>query len=601
MANPTHTAVFSHEETMKLINDRAREGGDSFTLRVTQKRPGAMISTVILAFRGAGSSHFMTPEAWLPQIVGGGEYQISASHNSEANERIGSPILLKFDGTPSPRLLIEATRHPAWQGPSDLIYPNVEAQAAAGQAPAPVQQAQQGGQPGTGGPAQPQTQQFGGVTFTSGWGAPGQAQQAPGGAPAPMQMHGMSADAASLLQLEARAREEVNRQREHLEKERLEAAFEMKLERAKLDMQRELSQREAARPAEKPAPALTEVIPAILSAIGPFWLQIQNANREAAERQAIRDRESQARFDQMAAESRTMMMTFVDKLSTRNDPSKEVMQIIEITKMQSAGHAELMSKTVEAMGTMSKISIGMIETMADQLQGPEANPMLEGIREITKAFGVLSAGTKNGAQKMVTAQQRVMEANARQNQQDQQQMAASQAGVQAQQAQQYRAQQAQQAAQAGAAGASQNGSHAQAVQQPAPVVEFQKPGPSPVPNVPPASEVVTELGEPSAFGYVPDAVEQLEQMIREHADVNVVAQFFFKALATEEMQAALEEHGDIPNLLGAKLGTWMQDLGNMAYMTQLGQTLDKVGHELGAFEEEGGSDEGEEVDGSVAD
>ena len=72
----------------------------------------------------------------------------------------------------------------------------------------------------------------------------------------------------------------------------------------------------------------------------------------------------------------------------------------------------------------------------------------------------------------------------------------------------------------------------------------------------------------------PNPVEEMEKMIRDHVDVNRVADFFFEILNTNEMQIALTQVGGDPtDLMKVRLGAWLLNAENYAYAMSLAEAI----------------------------
>jgi hypothetical protein len=124
--------MYSIEETMKLIADKAKES-DNFWVKVQRRaHPGAH-PTIVATLSGANVQHFTSPELWIPTLCGGGKFLIQAFHESDANRLIGGAILFPVDGIDVRDVdysIFDTSgdaKKADWRGPARLEYPKASA------------------------------------------------------------------------------------------------------------------------------------------------------------------------------------------------------------------------------------------------------------------------------------------------------------------------------------------------------------------------------------------------------------------------------------------------------------------------------------------
>lgn len=549
----------TNDQTINLIAEKAKSGPDSdlFMVKIMGRRSGPVANNLATLAR-ARIHHIANAETWVQRLLGGGEYALSVFHVGAEHERIGSPITLSIPGQPIAEIDTNIVNDPSWDGPPELRYPMARPQA----------QATMMGTP------RPVIAGYGAPSVAPVAAAPlpvAQAQGAPQNLPDYFALQrDFEARQARLTQAEFdaklardRAEMEAKHQRERLE-------LEQKMNSMMNDTKRQMDT------AANAGKSTVETVTAIAAALAPLVSAVLQSNAEAKKEAARLAAEA-------AAESRRaqeQMLTLVVKMGERPTQSPELQAMLELSKQQSTAQGEMMTRMVDAMSTVSKTSVAMIETVAELSAPPEGSPVLDAVKEGVKAMVALTKGTESGARKIIQTQQQLPA---------QTQSAAVQQAQR--QAQQQRA--AQQQAQANAHANTQRAqanAEARAVQ--AEVIKFEKPEPQP--NMPPAIENAGFNGLdstspedqeiPPAFPAV-NSVDYVEKLIREkYQPVDYTATAFVKALSTPEMQAELEANdNDVEKLVAARLGEWLLDADNYAYLESLVAELEK----MGIFESEG--------------
>lgn len=566
----------SPDSVLDTLAQLTKEAGDGqFTIRVSARRQGVLVPTLLVAFRDGTLENVVNAEGWVAKIVGGGEYQLVVSHASAPAKRYG-PLPLNLPGAPFAQPNVAAITSGDWNGPVQLSYP--EPQGIMPPPPAPASPLA-----GIGGTSLPST------AFSLPRSVSASVPVTGGVAAVAGQLPAQDAEKLLLLQREEnRIRSELAAKEAELGRQSMEAKLAREAADRDEKMRRELQLQLASMKPEKTGPGAMEVMSALTGALSPILAAFIQSSQEA--RKAQMDMQQRQMELQLQAQQRQaeMMQTIMLKMGEKPSGSPELTAMLEMSKAQSEAQGAMMTRIVEAMGVVSKTSVAMIETVAEFSAPPEGSPVLDAVKEGTKALMALSQGAQAGARRSI-ATQPALPAQAVATRQAQAQQVAAQ---QARQAQARQAQQAQQAGQQPQRQSAPAPVTDQKQAQPQPTAEVIQMAPNaPVPNMPPAFD-----GLPDGFGHIDSSVERLEAMIRAyHEPVEEVAKYFIDSLKTHEMQVALDEvEGDPSALIANRLGAWCLGGDAQEYLGRLGNAVQEIGEEAGVFEDETGDAESEE-------
>ena len=563
------TQPYTPEETLSIINTKALEGADKdrFLVRVLRRRGLSGLYDNVATLADATVRQIASAETWLPRLSGGGEYGLRVAHMDESHVNLGSLIPFSLRELPERQTAdISVVTASDWAGPSTIIYPkaaDVQAmQAGRNQPPGPPTTTIQG----SGLPAIP--------------GAPLAPPQMP---QSPQMPPGFAAYSDDLLRREreltlqqAKMMADLKEKEDALKRSELEQKLRAEGENRTRGLETQLAEMKAlltAKPKEDGF-SIDKMIAALTPVVGMIMQSQQTAR---AEMQGLQQAS--------AAQNAEMLKSLMNKPAI----SPEILTILEVNKAQSAAQAEMMNHVFTAMKGVSAMSVQMIETVADlQLgQQPEGSPMIDAVREVVKGFGEMQRGVGVAGRKVVQPPpppQR--QALPPQPQTYQQAARAPQTQPPIRQPQVQVAPQP------------QNGASAQ--QEPIQLVQSVV---EPVPNHPQAfdglppsgpMEVDTEAGLPPHV----NAIDVLEQLIRQKTQpVEGVAQFFIRSLNRPEVISALNQYdNDINQLVADRLSGWLvAESGNIDYIKQLGETIDRLGEEAGIFEDDDGEPEEEKA------
>lgn len=359
--------TYTIDETLKLIKDRADTDADaanSFYLKV-YRRPTqyGRTSEHQATFSGASVIHFAQPEAWVPSLFGGGDYELHAYDPTDPSKRVGGMLVHSFPGQRKDKPAYGAVMaSSAWKGPKGLVFPNPDE---------PVVQAPR----------------FGGMTVV--------APQSDGSVPAaPVDPNHAAWQARDALSREKQALE-LQLAREQAERRAADEAAKLREERARdkaeADRQmQELKAQMAAAAAAKPGPTLIETLTAVAAVVAPIAKMFFDSSTESRRLEAERHKEAS-----------TAQQAILARLAEPKGMSPEMTMLIETMKSQSMAGGEMMSRMVDVMGAMNSMSTSMIETMAANLGGNEGNPIIDGVKDIIKAAASVQRGAETGARRQV--------------------------------------------------------------------------------------------------------------------------------------------------------------------------------------------------------
>lgn len=586
----TTPTQYTQEETFALVNQRALDKSDNFVVRVMRKRlvgAGAGLFDHVATLTEATVRQIASAETWLPRLVGGGEFGLKISHNEATHEVLGGYIIVPLRDLPvllAPN--IASVGAPDWEGPPVIAFPR--------QADVQAMQAQRAPTAATtvinGTGAAPL------AALLAGAGA-GAQQQVPAGYVPQVFAEEMARREKELTLREAALIATMKEKEDGLKRAELEQKLRAEAEATKRDFDAKLAALTAASAAPKAEPFS---IDKIITALTPVLAAIMSG-------QASQRAEMLAMQQSTANQNAEMLKSMMNKPAI----SPEILTILEVNKAQSAAQADMMNHVFTAMQGVSKMSVQMIETVADLQLGnqPEGSPMLDAVREVVKGFGEMAKGTASGGRRVQQAAQQPRPAQLPQQVQVQpQQYTSSQAVPRPQPVpvQQYPQQPRQPYAQPQVqsflqAAQGQPQQLRPAPQNGAPQVLVQ-PTTEPVPNQPQAfdgapSQGSLEIDTDKPLPADVNALDIAEHLIRNRTQpVESVARFIIGIFKRPEVDAEMRQHdGEINSVIGSRLSDWLiAESVNRDYLGELGELVDKLGDEAGLFEPV--DDDGDEQD-----
>lgn len=580
MTTPNDLSKMTPEETIAMITE-LRSRGDRFLVKVGKRRGAAGVFETIAELAEATAFQISSPEAWLAQLLGGGEYRLKVYHMDNPTVQVGGFLTFQISGNvfqyPDPRTL----ERPEWLGPRVATFLGQPANAPALTAapPATVPQYPPSMQPQPFVPS-PAPQQF-----QAGYGAP-----APQYAqPSPMQPPDwLLKRERELAEKEARiAREQAEKD---AELKRIESENRLREEHRNSIRELELKIATQAKPASETK--ITDIITAVASVLTPLVATLNEGRKEAAAADRERQAAAERRAEAAAAETRELIKT----LASKPGMSEETRLLIETLRAQGAGGAEMMSRFMDVTNAVTKNSVAMIDTISAMKFGDEPeHPAIIAVREGALALKTILSNS-NSARRVAQPVQQMPQLTYAQ-------AATAQAPSPMPQIQQVAA---------GAVATAPQQPFAGMPQQPAPQVAQPQQAAA---NGHSEQDIIkaTAIARHAIQTQRLPSLEEdplliLELAIKAHHSPSEVATYFFAVANHPKFKAALVAvNNEVDDLIKARLGGWLNDPQNLPYFMQLGAIIDDMGKKLGVFvedddqQDDDGGDDDQQADGPVVD
>lgn len=388
-------AVPTTEEKLKILEEKVNalpEGSRSdLTIKIKAKdpsQPGAIsFPRNVCSLGGATLAHVVNPELWLPQLMGGGQFELDVYLPGGGATPVAAGFMFNLQGEARAYLNHDAVDAPDWKGPAKITYPMKPATKPASSAtPTIISALPQS----AGTNAAPQTSSFG--TAPSG-GVPSQYLE---------EMRRMQAEAAAQIQnlqnqiAEERRRAEDERHKRELEAIRMaqqaelasiKAAQQTELIAVRAEMERLKTAASTPPPPPVEKPSLTDMIRDILPAAAPLitaYLSSQAEERRRAE-------ERQAR-----AEERTAELIREMRSKPAIDPTVEKMMERLAAEQQPA--TALVQQSLQGQATMLTQMAEVMRTVVELSSGPEESPGMKIFREAMGTIKDVAAASAQQAQ-----------------------------------------------------------------------------------------------------------------------------------------------------------------------------------------------------------
>lgn len=560
--------ALDRDQTLANIQERGRVSGDRFRVVVFRRGPTDAVPKKVAGLDGATYAHIAEPSAWLPPLLGGGEYTLNVYHSSvDPGLMIGIPLQESYDakegspaGAPKNTPSLRVMNAQNWPGPPTLFFPNAEM----------IKADQLGAHPlaPNGTPRHTLT------NVTSDPGVPNQSGD-----------QGVLARALQIenegkrqLEEAARRERELTERMARMEKENTERQEAIKRQESESKIREEMRQREEGlraqiaelkqlsqqKPPEAPrGPSVTEIITTAATLLTPLvnaWSESAKENaratREAAEKAAAA---SAAAAEKNHAALMEVLKTMNSKPTGMSEEMKMLLGVLQEDKKSSSADAmaAMMTRMVDAVGVVSKMSIGMIETVAQQLGGDPEDPVVVAIREGTKAMQMLSQGAQAGAARSIPAVRQQPQPQQRQPQQRPPQQRPA-------------------------------GATAAGPQQPIVTPPPQQPvaAPTPIGAGTPPAEVHQFAGAPEPVTRSP--IELVRAAIMGQQPADKIAGALVQLIKDKEpsFRAALHAAGgDLNGMVVAQLGPEFV-MANSDYLNEIGTAVEEQGEAAGIFEDE---------------
>jgi hypothetical protein len=349
---------FSQQETLTLLQEKAKEFSDSFRVKVFRKRNQLALPDLVASFEDASIDHIVSPELWLPKIAGGGPIFQMAIYPPIGTDQIGGFISFMSTGDEVP-VDTELVRDPSWRGPKRIIYPDPSRHAGATALP---------------------TLSYA-VTPPPGARAPIPAPRNAQG-----QENGHSGGGLSEAEYVLRRREqELEESRRKLEREEQERRHKFDMEQAEARHRMEL---EALRTEIRAAAQTQQAAPKtdLFATLAPLVAGFIQESRQSAQKAQDAMVQLQTKMLEMSAQRPAI------------DPAvKEILAALQANKqpdLSEQSHRMMMTMT-ESMGAMMKVTMSAVDKAANYGGGdPPPNPMVQVVKEGVRAVSALMDGYK---------------------------------------------------------------------------------------------------------------------------------------------------------------------------------------------------------------
>lgn len=345
--------IWSQNEILEAVKSKAASLNlDLFRARISRKAAVHLAPDILATFDDFNINHLTAPELWLPELFGGGIYEIALSHSSDINVQIAAPYRITYAQESFPMRkptyddYINVMKQPEWQGPTKMIFPRPP-NAPAGTVTTKVtpggEATVNGSTTTVGGPATPDLTKM----------------QAASNPPEVRQ------EANRLMQVQ----ENLMKQERELSDKKTELQFQT--------LRSELLVAQP-RAVEQGPNRLLETI----TALAPFAIQFMTMQKESTERAIALQKEANDRHF-AAQEAATARHLDLMKMVMTQKPEKD-----DIGQIKAMG---------EMMGTMANVSMQVIQSQAEMMaasQPQQESPAYKLARQAMVALSGLMGSTK---------------------------------------------------------------------------------------------------------------------------------------------------------------------------------------------------------------
>jgi hypothetical protein len=346
------------------VNALPEESRGDLTIKIKSKdpsQPGAIsMPRLVCTMAAAHITHVANPELWLPQLMGGGRFELDVYLPGNNAAPAVSGFVFDLQGDPRSFPDHDVVDVPSWKGPKKITYPMKPAVKPSTTAiPTFIASPQS-----VSTNVAPQTSSSG---PTSSGGVPPQYLE---------EVRRMQAEFAAhtqmLQQQIADERRRAEEERHRREVEAIRAAQQAELAALKADLDRIKSAPPPTPPPPPPEkPSIADMIRDILPAAAPLITAYLNS--QAEERRRAEER--QARAEERTAE-------LIKEMRSRPVIDPEVGKLLERLSAEQQPASVLVQQSAQATATMAAQMMTMVQTMAESLQGPEESPVIKVVREV---------------------------------------------------------------------------------------------------------------------------------------------------------------------------------------------------------------------------
>ncbi len=336
MADPARP--LTPEDTLAIISDKAREKGDSFTVRVQRRVSSSPTPQTVALLNGATAEQLAQPETWLTRLAGGGNYLLTIYHSDDRLRMLGGVLLVtvKGDGVEVDPTVVDT---PDWVGPKVMLFPSLL--------------------------PKPKEIQFLNVSGMPSGGTVGSAPRTDSdhGGPAAGRFHEQQL-AAAQAQL-TQARMELERERHKADLDLLKRAQDLEIAKLRTELTGSMAR-----------PQQTNATMELVQAFSPMLTKLIEVMGDS-------------RKDKASA-SEDRLLALMTQMANKPAISPEVLALIAQRQDNSEATGKVFSQMAEATGSVVSMAMSAVQAMTEAQQGPEESTTLKVIREVVKGVAAVS-------------------------------------------------------------------------------------------------------------------------------------------------------------------------------------------------------------------
>lgn len=339
----------------------------ALVIKIGQRDPtapqGMFRPLTVCSLAGGQCSHVASPELWLPQLMGGGQFVLSV-YAPQGTPGSSSPIMDGFDvmlnGEARKTPNWDAVDDPSWVGPKAILYPNKLMRSAPASSSISVAAPPSLTQPAT---------------------------------TAPQLLPGSGSLGVPPSDVERRLAEErayYNQQITALNQRLADEQHKRDMDALQAENQRQMAAlraevAKAAQAAQVPAPkppdigSILEKAAPILAPILSMWM---TGRAEAEKRAEERSREESLRWEKM-----------FQAMSSRPAIDPMLKEILDQQRAEQLPVATIIQQSAQANAALIGQMSQMLQTQAELMSGPEENPMIKVVREVGTAIQGIAAAS----------------------------------------------------------------------------------------------------------------------------------------------------------------------------------------------------------------
>lgn len=339
--------IFSEAEKFELMRQRiASTSVNAFRVRVTRREQPHLTPELLATFEGCSVEQLGSPETWLPELFGGGSYELRIAHMVTANDELFPPLKMTYATIPvkklTPTELFFLVDSEAYHGPKGMVYPQrpkVAVNTVIDKAPL----------------------------------LPALSTTSAGGPETPNIQH-VASNGSVTERMEATRLAVVQENLMRQEKELSEKANDMKMEALRSEMRTLMTQ-----------PAKQWDLPSLLTAASPFILAFFDSRKE-----------SEARMFQMQQQQQTAQLEMMKLLNQKPELDPAMRELLD--KASKKDDFGMLKNVTEMMGAMTTTTMQIIQSNAELMAASQPQGDSPQMKLAQTGLKVLGAILSNGKQ-----------------------------------------------------------------------------------------------------------------------------------------------------------------------------------------------------------